>query len=467
MRDVRFAICDLRLKTPGSNRAPAAPGLSPGDRPSPIQNPKSEIQNRKCSAAFTLTEVIISVAIALLVLIGVHRVFSTTAQTIGAGNALTEAIRAHKAAHSVMLTDIHGYDADSGMVPAEEAPFLVISSRVDFTHRDRREYEAGEPQSPYRTDLFSFFARGEFPRQTANDGGTFTAPMSSSEAWIWYGHLRQPIDPASDSWLASNHPHPAQFDPAGNPYNYFAADWSLGRVAMLLIQPDAENRIRDDAGNIQRYVARSQTADASARSPLSMQSGTTVGGSPTYTVQTGAGDPRIEWARYDVAGTSIESYREIIANTTAAEWWNSLAYRFQANPYPLKPYGPADMARLSPILLRHCSDFIVEFAGDYDPASPGQIDMVIDATGQTGIRWYGLPRDTNGDGTNDVDMVATAHGPQLFERGQTANTYLVAWGPAELDAGLGPQLIRLTVRVIDPRNRLQEGVTQEFVFKTR
>jgi hypothetical protein len=90
------------------------------------------------------------------------------------------------------------------------------------------------------------------------------------------------------------------------------------------------------------------------------------------------------------------------------------------------------MAKAMPVLLQNCSQFAVEFAGDYltqdndqyfPPGTPnanqpnpdwgrikrigpdGVVDYVVDHSAVTAsnynvsskIRWYGLPRDTNGD----------------------------------------------------------------------
>ena len=86
------------------------------------------------------------------------------------------------------------------------------------------------------------------------------------------------------------------------------------------------------------------------------------------------------------------------------------------NPLIQTPLTSAELAQMSPYFLQHCSQFIVEYAGDYiqqdnnapvTPTNPsgdanagamtgigpdGQIDYVLDANGNKRIRWYGMPR---------------------------------------------------------------------------
>jgi hypothetical protein len=163
-------------------------------------------------------------------------------------------------------------------------------------------------------------------------------------------------------------------------------------------------------------------------------------------------------SRYDLLGASLEQLRQDVsdvrfdaggrADGKTSIWWQALAYRrnpggpgnavaiadptvrFEANPRITKPMTSEAMAKAMPILLPNCSQFIVEYAGDFVtqnneqflPAPPpnvinpdwgevtglepdGVVDYVVDYTNNTAgnsirsarIRWYGLPRDTNND----------------------------------------------------------------------
>src|SRR5439155_1186227 len=145
------------------------------------------------------------------------------------------------------------------------------------------------------------------------------------------------------------------------------------------------------------------------------------------------------------------------------------------------------------------------------PATDGETDFVV-VNGRRQIRWYGLPRDGDGDGiilgwTNgrtanqliDIvplrDVVRTNAGwaaspgapferftnftpaptpdPTLFPRalyadplnptaGMQSNEYCTcAWGPNDT---IRPKLIRITMVIDDPAGRLGDGKTFEFIF---
>jgi hypothetical protein len=133
------------------------------------------------------------------------------------------------------------------------------------------------------------------------------------------------------------------------------------------------------------------------------------------------------------------------------------------------------MAMNVPPVLTGCTDFIVEFAGDFDPESG--IDYWTPRGRPSQIRWYGVRRDTDGDGNDDVMPVSVAvGGRRQFEKelpsGRNPERYICVWGPADME--LNPQgrtqlpmLIRITVRLVDANGRLGSGITQEYIFKLR
>jgi hypothetical protein len=106
-------------------------------------------------------------------------------------------------------------------------------------------------------------------------------------------------------------------------------------------------------------------------------------------------------------------------------WFDRLIYRPAGYPVPNRPLTPEGAARTVPVFLNGCTQFCVEFAGDFFTqvnhhpnddkeigrisanGSDGIIDFAYEANtnpgAQTGrgkrtIRWYGYPRDTDGDG---------------------------------------------------------------------
>src|SRR5688500_3548768 len=163
---------------------------------------------------FTLVELMLSIALVLIIILGVNTVFSITSRTIGAANGLADAVRGTRNAQVSFYADL------SQAVPAPDAPFFIIESQTtsallnpteeasdrdyvragsqdntDFQSRSidtdannvegeagKRSEEVARPildgKRNFRTDLLSFFARGLFRRQTGNNG-TYAADMTS------------------------------------------------------------------------------------------------------------------------------------------------------------------------------------------------------------------------------------------------------------------------------------------------
>jgi prepilin-type N-terminal cleavage/methylation domain-containing protein len=436
--------------------------------------------------AFTLIELMISIALVLLLILGVNQVFTYTTQAVGAGEAINSAIRSSRAAQGQFASDFNGIVPNGGN--PNDAASIIIASRAYYAFRDAKDQAAqgnitqttyppaayldlagtgnfGDPTvngdivypatynfRNHRLDVLSFFARGLFPRQTGNDG-TFVDNMSSQEAWIWYGHLHLP----DNSGNYSNTPNttstfPCMGNSATNPNNCYGSKLVLGRVAMLLKYVNGQ-AMYDNAGNPQAYYAYSAS---SAQAPLALGSLLNADGAPTD-----PGSPSWTFcdSRMDVADTSIYQYRQnVFANppstTPPAYWWNSLMdgtqlvytsvngnqnawARFKCNPFIAKPMQSMNMAQASPYFLGGCSQFIVEFAGDFlkqdndpshtsevsgqaapannhaaygdvtGPGSDGQLDYVLTYPNDPNhlnppvkqIQWYGMPRSTSGSST--------------------------------------------------------------------
>src|SRR3954464_14171425 len=102
--------------------------------------------------------------------------------------------------------------------------------------------------------------------------------MTADEAWVWYGHLWLPNN--NGAWPApSNATTPSVTFPgestysgnpsatiANNPNNYYATQWILGRVAILLAQPDIFTHAINNAPRF--YVTDTSAGAPSAMSPL-------------------------------------------------------------------------------------------------------------------------------------------------------------------------------------------------------
>src|SRR5688572_17083030 len=179
------------------------------------------------AAGFTLVELMISIALVLLLMLGINRVFQVTGEAIGTNAAVSTGVRDARAAQAVFAGDFVAYAADS--------PALIIRSERVSAFRNRQDAlgdkdwdgttatELGKrtidldgdgtegnslgestPAGIYnhrshRVDHLSFFARGLFRRQTGggidasnNELNDYISSMTGTEAWISYGHIRRP-----------------------------------------------------------------------------------------------------------------------------------------------------------------------------------------------------------------------------------------------------------------------------------
>ncbi len=328
----------------------------------------------------------------------------------------------------------------------------------------------------YRNHCLStiaFCCRDLYQRQTGGSAGTFLSPSSSYEAYVWYGHVSQ-------NTPGNGYQYP------GGIGNLYASQWALGRVAMLFQQsttlayvPQLKYSKTADSVNIQGYTPQMSRFD----------------------VVSGPNEGTID---------AFTAY--IYANDGAANWWGGAAssnltnpaflnYRFQCDPKPGRPLIPDTAAFYAPAFVAGCSQFCVEFAGDFvsqnpngtpntsaTPGPDGTIDFRI-VNGTRQIIWYGMPRSVSGDGQvlaswnsnpprPDVDTVqntwkgagvlppVTANSPgYTFERMPAGNTatYVAAWHPKDTN-NPRPKLIRIIWAVEDPNNRLGLPVTFEYVF---
>lgn len=484
--------------------------------------------NHRGRRAFTLIELMISIALVLILMIGINQVFKVTGQAVGTTQAIAEGVRGARAVQSCFEDDLKS-------IVTREAPFMIIRSQRIAAFRNRADEAgdgdyvpaptatpaqidqairtvdldgdgiestvAGNPEFTPRTllgrrnfriDQLSFFRTGKLRRQTGNDG-VYAANMTSNEAWVWYGHLKLPDptqalnahkEPGTGIPVAFGNPENAQT----NPNNFYASQWILGRFAMLLREPDPSGQIYDDSNPpiVQEHIPR-QTGDMLLE-PLGQRSPSTGTGTAQFEVQ---------WGRYDLAGTTMALFKPILTNIIATppagipKWYEGtrgLSYRFQANPYPPTPLDSLEMARCAPLLLPHCSQFIVEFAGDFvqqsqgPPINPGtnagelmdtdgdgtaigqdgQIDFIVNpVTGVRSIRWYGFPRDVSSNTPgNEGRPDGSIPGP--IPPGSTNNTMpdvvpvrdVIATSPLPADAGKSMAFERDIHAGASPSNKL-------------
>jgi hypothetical protein len=310
---------------------------------------------------------------------------------------------------------------------------------------------------------------------TGNTTGDMISNMSSNEAWINYGHLLLPNNLATPTYYAPGQADTSAADTNAN--NFYADQWLLGRVPILLRTPTGTPAaINDNGGNAQEFIA-----DSGGLTPLAYSS--TGNGFDIYA------------SRYDLAATSIDAFRNKVIsaiNVPNPTWWQALAYstgtnpyRFQCDPYSVlarATFSNAAMAQTFPYFLKGCTQFMVEFAGDFTTQSTtgtptsyvpdGVTDFYIDATTSArNIQWYGMYRDFNGNGAYDPgDVVPLANitgtpTQQPYEKvlpTAAAPQYLCVFAPSDPK----PTMLRITIALTDPGNRLANPQTYEYVLGT-
>jgi prepilin-type N-terminal cleavage/methylation domain-containing protein len=491
--------------------------------------------------AFTLVELMISIALVLVLIIGVNRVFKYTTDTVGTEAAISSAMRDLRAAERTLR-----HDTDM-MVSSSEQPAIVIRSHVVYAFRNQQDALSDadglpetdvDPTNPastinyaaagnealptarrHRLDTLSFFARDisqPYKRQTgdpAANSGTLIYNDSSAEAWISLGPLWLPDNAGTFDATATP---PATYPGVGtiassNPNNYYASQWLYGRQTILL--KSFANMTIGEA-----FLVSSTGSGAKALSPLQWDTPvvkkiSATGAGPALAV--------VQEAACDLANTTISDYRNLVGAADPGTWWTALCttgatgaapqYLFQADPAGVKLAGGmtgTSAAKASNVFISSCSQFIVEYAGDFVTQDPNSGAMtvaqpdgitdfaIIPATGGNPIarrmvQWYGMDRDTSGNavagpdgliatGSGDVRPVQTIFGNSAafaFEKQipSSGSDYITAWRAGDLDGSDAayagkprkPTMIRIIIQIADSAGRLTDGQNFEYVFAVK
>lgn len=513
---------------------------------------------RPRSPAFTLIELMISITIVISMMIGVNYVFSSVGQSTGLTQAVSRITRDAQGAQAVMARDF-------GTADMANAPFIMLRSLPVPAFRNRDDYNAAidnanpmvyvDPNDEsvlrayslvdvnnrvHRADMLTFFARDRFARQTG--GGTlnnstpitpYLSDMVAQEAMITYGHLWLPDNDGTftphtgpvPSYPNNPPTYPGHGNVTTNPNNFLANQWILGRSAILLQAPEQPSNdvvtrkyLRNQFGSlstgslqVEQWHIRGNTVNPLAH-PVRYDAIAEPAGTPSIMLQN---------SRYDLAGTNMalltEKFQHPLFTPPAMghPWWRFVMgfHRYQARSFGLASAGsrlsPADVAFQTPIFLANCSQFVVEFAGDFisqdqngsitGNTKDGTLDFHVIGTGvdaKRSVRWYGFPRDADGDGDiimvqGDVVPVRDARGsPARFERedidtylprptgapdaqdyasstylsGLPASAnYICGWGQGANEDR--PQMFRIILALDDPNGRFADPLMFEYVFR--
>jgi len=101
---------------------------------------------RHARSGFTLIELMVSIAMVLILILGVNAIFKMASDTVNAGNALASADRENRAATSVLNDDFRTAVINDG-------PMLLVRSERFPAFRNREDEQADRDGNPMTTDL--------------------------------------------------------------------------------------------------------------------------------------------------------------------------------------------------------------------------------------------------------------------------------------------------------------------------
>lgn len=393
-----------------------------------------ENSNRKSiggKAAFTLIELMISMALVVILLLGINQVFKMSSDVVGAGLE-TGRINRESRVLNILRDDIRNVPKDAPLFIIHSAPATTTGNFLNSGDRssdnegnpltvdwNNNGIEGEVPSSGiserlslaiygdrnHRTDTIAFPSRGVHSRHTADGDGpndrSFVSPTKSFDAWVWIGHVKLPDgkDKTGQTVYSSPGVSQSSTSPAGASTNLLAANWVVGRVNTLL--KDESSLTINNTTPLEQYLVRNfNTNPIRNLSPLDSRS---------FSYDR---NWRIDQSRYDLAGTTLEQFRQniqsaqlrVIGSSAGVPgggvgdptdptqrilvdqrpdrgWWAHMVYspnkagidtvnqqdtfRYQCNPDIPRSMNSKDLAVASPYFVGNVSQFIVEYAGDF------------------------------------------------------------------------------------------------------
>jgi prepilin-type N-terminal cleavage/methylation domain-containing protein len=406
---------------------------------------------------FTLIELLVTVVITSIMLLVVNQVFTTVSAAVGVGMATSELLT-----NTRPIGDQFREDFEAMLGPGDNGYMIIVNNEQSNQKILLVDDETGFDRN-VRDDQIMFFRNATgMTSLTPSADGTFDPQSFSpdaSAARIWYGHA---LRTNSDGTLTA----PTGLGHAPNKY---ASDWILARQAALL---DAAADANDWYAENCRWTATVVNVTTDITDPQLRDSLTDVvrldlfGTSDADGVVGGTGTPGTETNIVWEDDTPDDYYDRARRN-------GFVNGRLRLNPVPDgTTFESWRIAQMHPYFAGHVSDFIVEFAGDYD--GDGDVDTVSGGA----ILWYGMqaepPIDANGfvsptssetdtmrplyakRGSPGVSLPTTADRIFVFRHGSSAK----GW----------PHLVRIRYRLHDSRDKIvgadgEAGRWFEYVLK--
>ncbi len=373
--------------------------------------------------AFTLTELLIAVAILVIVILASARIFGTASKITGIGQATTDVMTEASVIERQIRSDLSKL--------SHEGIFAIrcVSVRNDVNGNALLNPEL-EPDALIRADQLVFFANGVESAQSSRQGRNRNNKGQSTSAFVYYGHAFQ---------LPDARPYDADgvfdgdsFDAAPNVTVF---PWSTGSIAMVRTKFDTvgsngngtDTFSRSNAGThpIQQPGARQwllarQTAilgdDDSTednRNSKTVYLGQTTAARSIFLNDPISGfSPQLRDGRVEAAATELPEVRTRILNAANTWDWEAQRQRIldQLVYYPrAERTAPSmhrvDQALTNAVIASGCSSFKIDWTYDlgvgeaFNAAGTGYIGISNSGTAIPSaayepageIRWFGYP----------------------------------------------------------------------------
>lgn len=375
--------------------------------------------SRSRSAGFTLLELTVSLGVAAIMLFLIDRIFFETQRAVTAGIKTGEImVKAETIGTQIQR------DAELMMGPASSGGnrgCLIIAHKIYQNIRVLDpNFVSPDPNNPQplteniRSDQLVFFIDGgatdglkSITPQTAN---TLSSTRAAQYARVWYGHvlLTKPDGTIDAGDTLAN----------GNAQNLFGNRWAAGRQALLFAPYSGYTLSGSD-------VYSSYTVSPGVVKPSTNVSLNGYTSSFPYQGKT-------DLCFHDL----IDVWTNVTTYPDDALGFSYLDNRLQANQAPSgRTFTAEVMSQLHPLLATNVSDFIVEFAGDYEKNTPPatiEPDGLVDAYtsgGQERIKWYGYYFNNSVDGILNADGSVSsydANQPTVFRVPTTVSNFVSA-----------------------------------------
>ncbi|HEX4053087.1 MAG TPA: hypothetical protein VHX86_02370 [Tepidisphaeraceae bacterium] len=340
--------------------------------------------------AFTLVELMLSLAMVLLLIIGINYVFRSASDAVSAGENLNGINSAAQATQPILFNDLRDVSKNppcfiiasqlvtqflnSDDAKTSSDPTVIVTDNAGTQVKIANSASIGVGPGKYasslspailnnrnhRADLLEFFAHGLYHRRSGNDG-TYIGTESSDDAFIQIGHAALPANDLSAFYGPTGLPiSSGQSSAMGTPgvarVGAYAADWVLARRITLLASPwtppaGSTNPQPITLGDYYYAAVPNAYSPALLNPPVGIDNATQFGvnmsplsyGTQDISAVASGGTPatsntQIQSSRYDIAGVTPDQYERTIANAilgwqtagylNASPWWNPLIYSF-------------------------------------------------------------------------------------------------------------------------------------------